>query len=115
MMDPSRSKSRRRRRKTSVKAIHQDLSSYIGFNVQSIICLAMFALIYSATLLVLVPLLSDSLEETLKDSPVVLEAAGKLRGQWRKWRQLARVTDESLLQEAIVEFESRKDFMRHIH
>jgi hypothetical protein len=68
-------------------------------------------------LFILVPLLSNSgsLEESLKDSPVVLEAAGKIRRQWNRWRDLAGVTDETLLQETIREFEARKEFLRHVH
>lgn len=117
ILDPDRSKPRARRRRILVKGMHQDLSSYIGFGLYSISCLAIFVLVYSVALFVLVPLLSDSvsLEESLKDSPGVLEAAGKLRRQWNRWRDLAGVTDETLLQETIREFEARKEFLRHVH
>lgn len=72
-------------------------------------------------LLTLVPLLSNNmtLEETLKDAPApvleAMEAAGKLRGQWRQLRNLSGVTDESLLEETIREFTARKNFMKHVH
>lgn len=97
--------------------MHQDLSSYIGFSFYSILCMAVFVLIYSTALFILSPLLSDSasLKESFKDAPVVLEAADKIRGQWRKWRDLAGVTDETLLEETIREFEERKEYLRHVH
>jgi hypothetical protein len=130
-MEPDRSKSRRQRRKGGLKGMHQDLASYLGFGVYSTSFLALFVVLYSIMLLILVPLLRStagdmSLEESLKDAPApVLEAvevASKLRGRWRQLRHLSGVTDETLLEETIQEFdahkvilEARHEFMKHIH
>jgi hypothetical protein len=123
--DNERAKQRRKRRKGGLKGMHQDFGSFITFGFYSMSCLAMFIMVYSVMLLALVPLLKSeyasatTLEESLQDvSPNAvraIEAASSLRSRWRQLRNLSGVTDEKLLEEAIHEFEGRKDFRRHVH
>lgn len=122
MEDSSTSVSMRRGRSRKKRSLaHQTIHSYIGFGYHSTACLGCFLTIYALTMVCILPMLHfepaaiplgplegvnfplpQESQERLK------EAAAKLRAKFRKLRMGSGVSDETLLSEAVAEFEILK-------
>mmetsp|Transcript_29045 Transcript_29045/g.40686 ORF Transcript_29045/g.40686 Transcript_29045/m.40686 type:complete len:445 (-) Transcript_29045:33-1367(-) len=115
---PSTRRPRTKTRRTA--ALDQYFSSYISFGLHTTVCVGCFFILYILVLVCLVPMLdqANQASESLPNGPLdgarlphapgqekLAQAASAMRKKLRKIRKGKGVSDESLLEAAIAEFE----------